>query len=123
MMPVVALAADTSQQASDSAKAWLTIIDAGNYSQSWKDAGSSFQSAVTEAKWAEMAKPIRDSVGALLSRVPAGVEQTKSLPSAPPGDYAVVRFSTKFANKSDATETVIMLMDGGAWKVAGYFIK
>ncbi len=123
LIPTAALAADASQQATDSAKVWLALIDAGNTSQSWKDAAPLFQSRISEADWVKAVKPIRESLGAVVSRAPAGVDLAKALPGAPDGDYAVVHFKTKFAKKADATETVTMMMDGGAWKCVGYFIK
>ena len=125
LMPMAALAQDTSQQAADNAKTWLALIDAGQYDQSWTDASTAFKGAVTQAQWVGMVKPVREPLGAVVSRNldPPGVELTKSLPGAPAGDYAIVHFATKFAKGGDTKETVILTMDGGAWKVAGSFIK
>lgn len=41
----------------------------------------------------------------------------------PDGRYVVLTFDTKFANKSAATETVAMVMEGGNWKPAGYHVR
>jgi hypothetical protein len=123
LLPAAALAADASQQAADSAKIWLGLIDTADYSQSWKGASPLFQNRISEADWIKAVKPIRESLGAVVSRVPAGVDLTKTLPGAPDGEYAIVHFKTKFARKADATETVTMMKDGGVWKCAGYFIK
>lgn len=123
LLPSAALAADASGAATDSAKAWLALVDAGNYAQSWKDASSLFKSRVTEARWAKAIKPTRESLGAVVSRTAVHVEMKKSLPGAPDGEYAVIYFKTKFAKKTQATETVTMMMDGGTWKCAGYFIR
>ena len=49
--------------------------------------------------------------------------RTDVLPGVPVGDYEVIQFRTRFAQKQDAIETVVMTRDGAAWKVSGYFIK
>lgn len=123
LMPASALAADASQQATDSAKAWLALVDAGNYEQSWKDASTLIQNRFSEADWATTVKPAREPFGAVVSRTPAGVDMEKSLPGAPDGDYAVVHFKTGFAKKAEAKETVTMVLENGNWKCAGYFIE
>ena len=123
LMPAAAFAADASQQATGSAKSWLALVDAGSYSQSWKDASTLFRNRISDADWAQAVKPARESYGAVVSRERTGIDLVKALPGAPDGDYAVISFKTKFAKKADATETVTMMMEDGAWKCAGYFIK
>ena len=125
LMPMAALADDTSQQAADIAKSWLVLLDAGKYEQSWTDASTAFKGAVTQVQWVGMVKPVREPLGEVVSRNldPPGVEFTKSLPNGVVGDFAIVHFATKFAKGGDTKETVILTMDGGAWKVAGSFIK
>jgi hypothetical protein len=122
LLPVAALA-DSSTDATNAAKAWLALVDAGSYAQSWSTSSSLMQARVSQADWAKAAQPIHEQLGAVVSREPAGVDMTKALPGAPDGDYAIVHFKTKFANKADAKETVTMMMDGAAWKCAGYFIN
>ena len=40
------------------------------------------------------------------------------------GKYVVIQYTTRFANKADATETVTPMREtDGSWKVSGYFIK
>jgi len=51
-------------------------------------------------------------------------QHTSTLPGAPAGDYALLAYSTDFAKKASATETVILMHDpDGKWRVSGYFIK
>jgi Protein of unknown function (DUF4019) len=116
-------AADQSQDVTDAAKAWLSLIDSGQYEQSWNDAGKLFQAHVTDAQWSGQVKAVRDSLGAVETRNPPAVRFATSLPGVPDGQYAILQFHTKFAHKADATESVTMMMDNGAWKLAGYFIK
>ena len=123
LMPVAALAADASTDATNAAKAWLALVDTGNFAQSWTDSSTLMRARITQDQWTQSAKPVHETLGAVVSRDPAGVDMMKSLPGAPDGDYAIVHFKTKFAKKADAKETVTMMMDGGKWKSAGYFIN
>jgi len=47
----------------------------------------------------------------------------KTLFCAPDGEYAVIQFDTALTSKAKAMETVTMMIDGGKWKSAGYFIN
>lgn len=122
LLPVAAMA-DPQADATNAAKAWLALVDAGNFAQSWTDSSGLMQTRISKADWIKAAQPIHDQLGPVQAREPAGVEMMKSLPGAPDGDYAIVHFKTKFAKKADAKETVTMMMDGGKWKSAGYFIQ
>jgi hypothetical protein len=124
MLPIAAIAAaGTSKEATDAARSWLALIDAGQYDQSWKDASNLFREHVTQAQWAAAAKTTRQPLGAIESRGAPTVRFATSLPGAPDGRYAVIQFHSKFAHKADAVETVTMMMDNGTWKAAGYFIR
>lgn len=123
-IPVAGLAANTdTQKATEAAKSWLALIDQNNYAQSWKEAGALFQSHVTEAQWESAARAARSPMGALVARNVAGVNLATTLPGAPDGQYAVVTFDTKFANKAAAVETMAMAMDGGIWRAVGYHVR
>lgn len=123
-IPVAGLAAGVdTQKATDAAKSWLALIDHNNYAQSWKESGALFQSHVTEAQWESAAKAARDPMGPVVTRNVAGVSLAATLPGAPDGQYAVVTFDTKFANKAAAVETMAMAMDGGSWKAVGYHVR
>lgn len=123
LMPVAALAADPSGEASNAAKAWLALVDRADYAQSWAQSSSLLKSRISAEGWAQAAKPIRDSLGSVVSRDLTTVDMMKSLPGAPDGSYAIVHFKTKFEKKEAANETVTMMLDGAAWKCAGYFIN
>lgn len=123
LIPAIAFAANPSAEATTAAKAWLALVDQGNYAQSWSTSAPLMQARISQADWAKAAQPIREQLGAVVSREPAGVDMMKSLPGAPDGEYAIVHFKTKFAKKADAKETVTMMLDGGVWKCAGYFIQ
>jgi hypothetical protein len=42
------------------ATAWLAHVDAGRYGDPWTSAGTTFKQAVTQEKWQEAVKRVRD---------------------------------------------------------------
>ena len=119
-------AADTEavNQARKSASAWLALVDAAQYGQSWDEAATLFKSAVTKQEWMKAVQSARAPLGALKSRVFKTATFTRSLPGAPDGEYVVIQFDTRFENKAAAVETVTpMRQKDGAWKVSGYYIR
>jgi serine/threonine-protein kinase len=59
----------------------------------------------------------------VISRHLANDQRATSLPGAPDGHYAVLRFSTVFTHKRQATETVVMAQEPSGWRTDGYFIR
>jgi hypothetical protein len=121
VVPVAAQAAP-GDSASTVAQAWLALVDAGKYDASWDTASAFFQSKATKDQWAAIVTPVRDGVGALISRGPGQGTASDSMPGAPFAHYVTFRYSSKFAFKDHATETVIVMYHDGEWKVAGYFV-
>jgi hypothetical protein len=108
----------------DAALAWLALVDAGQYAQSWDKAASLFRSAVTKDQWVSSLKGVRQPLGGAISRTAAAKQYTRSVPGAPDGEYVVIQFNTSFANKKSAVETVTPMRDkDGTWRVSGYYIR
>ncbi len=123
---LIARAAETddTHKAQTAAKAWLALVDAEKYGQSWNEAALLFRSAVMKVDWERAAKATRDPLGAVKSRTLKSANFTRSLPGAPDGEYVVIQFDAQFANKASAVETVTPMRDkDGAWRVAGYYIR
>lgn len=121
LAPAAAIAATAG--ASTAASSWLAIVDKGAYAESWAGAGALFRAQITAANWAAAAQATRGPLGAVLSRKLASETEKASLPGAPDGHYDVITFTTSFAAKSSATETVVMTEEPAGWKPIGYFIK
>ena len=110
--------------AEKSTLSWLSLTDRGQYEQSWSDAASLFQAAISSADWARSLTAVRSPLGKLKSREVSSATFSRTLPGAPDGDYVVFRFSTSFENKASAIETVTAMKDKDeTWRVAGYYIK
>jgi hypothetical protein len=58
---------DIHQEATEAAEAWLELIDAGKYDDSWDTAANYFKSSVRQEKWREMAAAVRGPLGRVLS--------------------------------------------------------
>lgn len=127
MMSVgTAMAGDAGKEtaAVAAAEKWLSIVDQGNYAQSWKEAAALFRSAVKQDQWEQSLQAARKPLGKMMSRRVKNKTYTTSLPGAPDGEYVVIQFDASFENKKTATETVTPMMDkDGRWRVSGYYMK
>ncbi|SMG46396.1 DUF4019 domain-containing protein [Arenibacter troitsensis] len=111
------------QEVIQDAKGWLGLIYDQDYSQSWDNAASLFQRAVTKEQWTQQLSGIVPPLGEVISRDVISSEYQTTLPGAPDGEYIVIQFKTSFENKNESIETVTQMKDGDQWKVSGYFIK
>lgn len=99
----------------DTARRFLELGDQGNWTETYRMTGESFQKSNSAATWAKVSERVRSPLGAMQSRV---LISEQSLP-APPDGYEVVKFRTQFANKANVVETVTLERAEGGWKVAG----
>jgi hypothetical protein len=104
--------------------AGLSLVDEGNYAESWNQASGLFKNAVTKEQWQSTAKAVRIPLGKVVTRKLKSKQYTKTLPGAPDGEYVVIQYETTFENKKSAVETVTPMLDkDGKWRVSGYYIK
>ena len=115
---------DKEAEALEAANAWLSIVDAGNYTESWGNTAQVFKNAVSETKWNEALTSFRKPLGEVLSRNVASIEYAAALHGAPDGEYVIIQYKTSFKNKASSIETVTPSLEkDGVWRVSGYFIK
>lgn len=106
------------------AQKWLTIVDKGEYAESWNEAAEYFKTAVPEGKWVQMVQAVRYPLGKIISRKIKSTTYTASLPGCPDGQYVVIQIDSSFEHKKTAIETVTPMLDkDGNWRVAGYCIN
>ena len=104
--------------------AWLSLVDGGNYAQSWETAATFFKTAVPSEKWQQAVKTARSQFGAFKSRTVKSATTAATLPGAPDGEYVVFDFDAVYEKKAAAAERVTVVRDkDGAWRVVGYFVK
>ncbi len=112
------------KEARQSAEAWLALVDAEKYGESWDEAASLFKDKVTRQKWEQMAGSVRKPLGELQSREFLGAHYATELPGVPDGEYVVIQYKASYENKKSAVETVTPMLDkDGKWRVSGYFIR
>jgi len=120
--PVPEEAADKEKQAP--ALQWLAIVDLGKYSEAYRQSAKIVMTSATEEQWVGLMERFRKPLGALVTRKLLKLEETKSLPGAPDGEYRVMQFSAGFAEKKEAVETLALRKEeDGTWKSCGYFIR
>jgi DNA-binding CsgD family transcriptional regulator len=102
----------------DTARQWLVLLDQGNWDESYRSTGSSFRKQNTAKVWSAVSEQARTPLGAVISRTFVSQE---NLP-APPSGYEVVKFRTRFANKTEAIETVTLDRENGGWRIVGVMI-
>lgn len=111
-------------QAQAAALAWLGLVDARDYAQSWVTAADYFQNSIEEREWVSRVSQARASFRAPKSRTVTSIAFVRSLPGAADGEHFVIQFATRFRNKVAATETVTLMKNlDGRWRVSGYYIK
>ena len=117
------LAAPSGDEAVASGHAWLALVDHDKFGESWTTASNLFRGKVDQEKWAEQVGAARAAFGTLKSRTVRGVTLTKTLPGAPDGDYAVIRFQSVFEKKAEASETLVLTLESEYWAMTGYLIR
>src|SRR5712664_516759 len=106
------------------AKAWLALMDASKFEESWDAAAPYLKLVTTKTDWVSSGKRIRSLLGELVSRMNVSTVATATVPSAPVGRYVVVEFQAKYSNRQVAFENVVeMLCADGKWRVAGYDVR
>ena len=109
--------------AAAAAEVWIGLVDDGQFEKSWDTAAKILQGVVTKKDWVDLATAKRPPLGKVVSRKMASAKPAQTLPGAPEGNYVVIQYSTEFEHKKVAAETMTLAMDGGQWKVSGYYIR
>jgi hypothetical protein len=107
------------ESATEAGTAWLATVDARKYAESWAEASALFRQKVGRDQWAEMARSARAGVGTLRGRTFDSATYVDG--NAEP--TVVLLWKSRFGAVPEAVEQVTMMMDGGRWRVAGYFVR
>lgn len=108
----------------DAAKAgqkWLSLVDEQKYEESWNQASPMFRSQVPKEQWVDSLKRFREPLGMVVSRTVSRVQFATELRGAPDGDYAIIHFTTEFAQKG-ATERLTLIKEDERWQTVAYGI-
>ena len=108
----------TQAEVTRAARDWLALVEAGRMEESWRGTTRSFRELNSVEAWTRATEAVRARYGAVLSRTDLSVE---GIP-VPPAGAEMVKFRTRFAN-GEATETVTLTREDGAWKVLGIWVE
>jgi uncharacterized protein DUF4019 len=116
--------ADDERKARERADAWLSLVDQGQYAESWDAAAKLFQSSTGKDKWENALERGRTPLGKSSQRKLRAAEYKTQLDGAPAGEYVVVHYDSAFENKPTVREIVTLRKQADrSWKVAGYSIE
>jgi hypothetical protein len=115
--------ADAIGAARTAAEAWLKIEDAETYDKSWAAASDYFRSQVPEQGWVRRMTETRKPLDPLLVRDLTASEWKTEVPNLPKGGYVAFVYETTFANGHPQVESVVMVHEGGVWKMVGYAVQ
>ncbi|MCD2323203.1 DUF4019 domain-containing protein [Sphingomonas sp. IC-56] len=121
--PAAPVASASASAGLERARTWLALVDRQAWDESWNTAATLFKAKLSAAQWSSMVQAVRQPLGAVSSRTFKSVTKANSIPGAPAGEYETLEFQTDFANRSGATETVVLFREVDGWKVTGYFIR
>jgi hypothetical protein len=103
---------------------WLTLVDSGKYSESWREANEYFRNSVKQDQWATIVQPVRTSLGNVISRKLKAKIYKKASPGEPQGQYIIIQYETSFKNKKSVIEEVVAMFEkNGRWRVSGYHLR
>ena len=85
--------------------------------------GELLRKTLSQAQFKTMMLGLRSTTGAIQSRTRIGGGFSPTLEDGvPPGRYCVLFFKTKFDN-STMQEKVVLALEGGQWRVVGYWLS
>ena len=114
---------EAQEKALQAGQAWLNLIDEGQLSQSWKQAGNILKKSISNEGWVNAARHVREPLGKLKDRKLYNVSYTTSLPNLSSGEYFVIQYQAEYAQKSTIETITMSLGEDGIWRCIGYHIN
>lgn len=108
--------------AKEKAAHWLDALDVGGYSETWNALAVVMKEGRAEEDWIRDVAAPRAELGKPSKRRLEGAEFSTSPRGAPTGAYVTARYFSEFNSRPPALETLLLKLEGGSWRVAGYYI-
>lgn len=122
-LAVPAAAQTPAEEAARQMEAWLRMMDAGQYAESWQGFAAPVRGMMTAQQWEASLRQARAPFSGTVAR--RTVQYAESMPQpagAPAGEYARIFFATEFSGGASVRETVAAMKEADAWRAVGYFI-
>jgi hypothetical protein len=116
----VAADEDKSGDALQAAKAWLDQIDSGKYEESYSAGSNALHDKVPENRWTLVLQTFRGLFGTVISRKESSHLYKPDGVDGLDGECMVIEYDTSFKKLPDAEELIVLRMEGGRWRGAGY---
>lgn len=101
-------------------KAWLDVVDKGQYNKSWEEMSSITKNTVKKDEWDKILTKTRKPLGAVKRRDVVDIRSATNPKNLPVGNYMVMVYNTSFAGKAEAHELVTLFLQDGQWRVLTY---
>ena len=96
---------------------WLSLIDAGKYDESWNQLSQRLKNRFTKGDWSSVIHTFFDRTGKLKSRKLRSVAY-----SDPDAETVAVDFESSFGKMATGSETVLLELENGEWKITSYTV-
>ena len=121
----VIIKATTTRQLSQSDQAklqkltegWLSLLDTGKYDESWDQLSQRLKNRFTKEAWSNVIHTFLDRTGKLKSRKLRSVVY-----SDPDAEIVAVDFESSFGKVATGSETILLQLENGEWKIASYTV-
>lgn len=113
--------ADPLTEATTQGKEYLGLIDRGKYGEAFKGASKFMTAKVDAKKFKQGIEGAKAQLGARKARKFQSAQPTKALPGAK-GNFVVLTWSSSFANLPQGREVLVVSLEDGKWKLAGYSV-
>lgn len=100
------------------ARDWLDLVEAKDWEASYAATAASFRQANTLELWSETAARVQGDLGRTVSRQFVGADDVPS-----PQGITIVKFRSDYTERQGVIETLSMVHEDGAWKVAGIYVS
>ncbi|MBA3237820.1 MAG: DUF4019 domain-containing protein [Parachlamydiaceae bacterium] len=101
-------------------RAWLKLLDQGNYGGSWETATKFIQYTLSREEWIQSMDILRKPLGSMTDRTLVDMRVAMDPPNAPQGEYMILVFDTKFSSGNTAKELLTMQEHEGVWRLYTY---
>jgi hypothetical protein len=109
------------QAADERARAWLALIDAGDYGGSWETAARLFQVGISKEEWEARVWRVRTGTKPS-GRALIAAKYSAAWPGVPPGEHVYIQYRADYNGRA-SIESLTMRLDADEWKTVGYFIR
>jgi hypothetical protein len=120
MPKALASAEDQLDQAVTASKTWVSLIDAGQYEESYAFGCDEMHDKVAQDRWVTVLKALRTPWGPVVSRKQISHIYKPNGVSGLEGECMVITYDTSFKGMNPAMEVVVLRWEDGKWRGAGY---